>query len=179
MALGTEIFILVILLGLSGFFSGAEVALISLTKFKVKHMVEQGKAGSGFVKRLTDNPSRMLSIILVGNNLVNIGASVFATAVVLNMFDSYAVAIATGVMTFLILIFGEITPKTIAVHNNERFAQLAAPPIWYLGVILKPLVFIIEGLTKSFTRFIGVKARKQQITEQEIISIVDTAEKQG
>ena len=105
MALGTEIFILVVLLGLSGFFSGAEVALVSLTKFKVKHMVEQKKAGSKFVKILTDNPSKMLTIILIGNNVVNIGASAFATAVVMNLFDSYAVAIATGIMTFMILVF--------------------------------------------------------------------------
>ncbi|MBT4540817.1 HlyC/CorC family transporter [Candidatus Woesearchaeota archaeon] len=179
MALSIEIFILLILLGLSGFFSGAEVALISLTKYKVKHMVEQKKAGSKFVKKLTDNPSKMLTIILIGNNVVNIGASAFATAVVINLFDSYAVAIATGIMTFFILIFGEITPKTIAVHNNEKFAQIAAPIIWYIGVILKPIVFVIEGFTKHFTRAIGIKAKKQHITEAEIINIVDTAEKQG
>jgi putative hemolysin len=179
MALGTDISILIMMLALSGFFSGAEVALISLTRFKVKHMVEQGKTGSGFVKKLTDNPSRMLTIILIGNNIVNIGASAFATAVVMEMFNSYAVAIATGIMTFFILIFGEITPKTIAVHNNEKFAQIVAPLIWYLGVAIKPLVFVIEIFTKHFTKVIGIKARKQQITEEEIINIVDTAEKQG
>lgn len=179
MALGTDIFILIIMLGLSGFFSGAEVALISLTRFKIHHMVEEGKVGSGFVKKLTDNPSRMLTIILIGNNVVNIGASAFATAVVMRTFDSYAVAIATGIMTFFILVFGEITPKTIAVHNNEKFAQIVAPIIWYLGIIMKPLVFIIEIFTKNFTKVIGIKAKRQQITEEEIINIVNTAEKQG
>ena len=165
MALGTDIFILIIMLGLSGFFSGAEVALISLTRFKIHHMVEEGKVGSGFVKKLTDNPSRMLTIILIGNNVVNIGASAFATAVVMRTFDSYAVAIATGIMTFFILVFGEITPKTIAVHNNEKFAQIVAPIIWYLGIIMKPLVFIIEIFTKNFTN-----SRCYEIEASEVFS---------
>ncbi|MBT4824158.1 HlyC/CorC family transporter [Candidatus Woesearchaeota archaeon] len=179
MAMGTDIFILVVLLVLSGFFSGAEVALISLTGFKVKHMVKHGKVASGFIKKLTDNPHRMLSTILIGNNVVNIGASAFATSLALSMFQSYAVAIATGVMTLLVLIFGEITPKSIAVNNNEKFSQLVAPPIWYMSIILTPILFVIEGFTKTFTKFVGIKAKKEQITEDEIINIVDTAEKQG
>ncbi|MFH1439372.1 MAG: hemolysin family protein [Candidatus Woesearchaeota archaeon] len=179
MALGTQIFILIILLGLSGFFSGAEVALVSLRKHKIEVMIKKGRPGSIFVKKLTDKPQRMLTTILIGNNFVNIGASAYATTIVMNLFQSYAVAIATGVMTFFILIFGEITPKTIAVGNNEKFALFSAPFIWYLGILLRPISVILEKFIQKFMGFIGIRAKKQLITEEEIISIVDTAEKQG
>ena len=136
MALGTELLILIILLILSGFFSGSEVALISLTKIKAKHLVEQKKFGAVFVKKLKDDPQRMLATILIGNNLVNVGATALATSVALSIFQNFAIGIATGVMTFLILIFGEITPKSIAAGNNEMISQLVAAPIWYLSIYL-------------------------------------------
>ena len=111
MVLGIEIIILVILLLLSGFFSGSEVALISLTRVKARYMLDKKKFGAVFVKNLKDDPQRMLATILIGNNLVNVAAAAMATSIMIGIFKIYAIAIATGVMTLLILIFGEITPK--------------------------------------------------------------------
>ena len=130
MALGTDLLLLIILLILSGFFSGSEVALISLTKAKVRHLAEQKKFGAVFIKRLKDDPQRMLSTILIGNNIANVAASAIATAIMLGIFKNYAIGITTGVMTFLILVFGEITPKSVAAKNNEIVSQIVAAPIW-------------------------------------------------
>ncbi|GAG14180.1 unnamed protein product, partial [marine sediment metagenome] len=118
MAFGTDILILIILLLLSGFFSGSEVALISLTKVKARYMLDKKKFGAVFVKKLKDDPQRMLATILIGNNLANVAASAIMTSIMIRIFQNYAIAIATGVMTFLILVFGEITPKSIAAKNN-------------------------------------------------------------
>ena len=179
MALGTEIIILVILLLLSGFFSGSEVALISLTKLRVRQMLDKKKFGAVFVKRLKDDPQRMLATILIGNNLVNVAASAIATSITIRVFQSYAIAIATGVMTLLILIFGEITPKSIAAKNNETISQLVAAPIWYLGIILAPILNILDRFLNKFIKLIGIKAQEKAITEEEIISMIKTAEEEG
>ena len=144
MGLGAEILILIILLILSGFFSGSEVALVSLTKHKAEYMLKKKKSGAIFVKRLKDNPQKMLATILIGNNLANVAASALATSVMIGIFKNYAVGIATGVMTLLILVFGEITPKSIAAKNNEAISQLVAAPIWYLSIILAPILNILD-----------------------------------
>ena len=111
MGLETEILILAGLLLLAGFFSAAEVALISLSKFKVRQMVLEKRFGSHFINRLKEEPQRMLSTILIGNNVLNVGASALFTSMMIARFENYALGITTGVMTFLILVFGEITPK--------------------------------------------------------------------
>jgi len=166
MVLVTEIIILAILLVLSGFFSGSEVALISLTKLKAQQMLDKKKFGAVFVKKLKDDPQRMLATILIGNNLVNVAASAIATSIMINVFESYAIAIATGIMTLLILVFGEITPKSIAAKNNELISQLVATPIWYLGIILAPILNILDTFLNKFISIIGIKAQEKAITDE-------------
>jgi putative hemolysin len=179
MALGEQITILVILIFLSGFFSGSEVALISLTKIKARYMLDKKKFGAVFIKRLKDDPQRMLATILIGNNLVNVAASAIATSIMISIFRNYAIAIATGVMTFLILVFGEITPKSIAARNNELISQLVAAPIWYLSIILAPILNVLDKFLNKFINLIGVKARERAITDEEIMSMIKVAEEEG
>jgi CBS domain containing-hemolysin-like protein len=179
MALSTEIIILIVLLLLSGFFSGSEVALISLTKVKARYMLDKKRFGAVFVKKLKEDPQRMLATILIGNNLVNVAASAIATSITIRIFQSYAIAIATGVMTFLILVFGEITPKSIATKNNELISRLVAAPIWYLSIILAPILNILDKFLNKFINLIGIKTKEKAITDEEIMSMVTIAEEQG
>ena len=118
--LTTQIIILVILLFLSAFFSGVETALISINLLKAKSLVKQKRKGAETLLKLKKNPHKLIITLLIGNNLVNVGAAALATVVFTNLFGSSGVGIATGVMTFLILIFGEITPKTFASQNAVK-----------------------------------------------------------
>jgi len=179
MAFGTDIIILIILLILSGFFSGSEVALISLTKLKVRQMLNQKKAGASFVNKLKQDPQRMLATILIGNNLANVGASALATSVMIKIFENYAVGIATGIMTFLILVFGEITPKSIAAKNNELISRMVAAPIWYLSIVLAPILNILDKFLNRVFNILGIKTQEKVITEEDIISMVKIAEQEG
>lgn len=179
MTLGMDIAVLVLLLVLSGFFSGAEVALVSLSRIKCRQMVEKNKRGAIYVKKLKDDPQRMLSTILIGNNIVNIGASAIATAIAINTFDSFALGIATGVMTLLILVFGEITPKSIAAAHNEYFSRLVAWPIWHLSIILAPVLVVLDTFLNRFMKLLGIRTVQTTISEEEIKSMIQAAEEEG
>ena len=179
MTLGTDILLLVVLLILSGFFSGSEVALISLTKMKAKRMLENKKLGAIFVNKLKEDPQRMLATILIGNNLANVAAAAIATSMSINLFQNYAIGIATGVMTLLILIFGEITPKSISAKNNELVSQIVAAPIWYLSIILAPILNVLDKFLNRFIKLIGIKSQEKVTTEEDIMSIVRVAEEEG
>ena len=178
-----QIFYLMLLLVLSGFFSGAEVALVSLPKAKVKKMVKDRRKGCSYVMRLKEDTNRMLSTILIGNNLVNVAASAFMTSIVLTMFGNsgpaFALGIATGVMTFLILVFGEIVPKSIASENNTSISLMVAPVIWYMSIVLAPIITILDAFLNHLIKFTGIKSKEKSITEEEIRSIVTDAEKEG
>lgn len=179
MVSGAEIIILIILLLLSGFFSGSEVALISLTKLKARYMLDKKKFGAVFIKKLKDDPQRMLATILIGNNIVNVAASAITTSIMIRIFQNYAIAIATGVMTLLILVFGEITPKSIAAKNNELISQLVAAPIWYLSIVLAPILNILDKFLNRFIKIVGIKAKEKAITDEEIMSMIKVAEEEG
>jgi len=155
MTLSEQVIILVILLFLSGFFSSSEVALISLTKLRAKQMLNKKKFGAVFVDKLKNDPQRMLATILIGNNIVNVAASVIATSIMMGVFKSYALGITTGIMTLLILIFGEITPKSIAAKNNELISQIVAAPIWYLSIILSPILNVLDKFLNKFIKIIN------------------------
>lgn len=174
-----QVSMLFLLLLLSGFFSGSEVALISLSRSKVRALVAKGVPGAFFVKRLKDNPQRMLSTILIGNNVVNVAASAIMTSLAIGYFQNYAVGIATGVMTFLILIFGEITPKSIASQHSEVVSLLVAPVIWSLSWVLAPLLNLLDSFLNRFISLFGIKSRKGSITEEEIIGMIAEASEQG
>lgn len=174
-----QVVLLFLLLLLSGFFSGSEVALVSLSKMKARHMFAQKTLGSSYIKRLKDNPNRMLSTILIGNNVVNVAASAIMTSLSIELFDSFAIGIATGVMTLLILVFGEITPKSIASQHNQMISQLVAPVIWYLSIVLAPVLNILDAFLNRFIKMLGIKSKEKTITEEEIRNIVTVAEQEG
>jgi putative hemolysin len=147
-----SLILLGVLILLSGFFSGAEIALFSLGEARVRTLVEEGRRGAKRLAYLKSNPERLLATILIGNNIVNIGAASLATALALNVFGSQGVAYATGVMTLLVLVFGEITPKGLASANNVKISLLVAPILYFLQRVLYPIVVPFEALTRWFVR---------------------------
>ena len=138
--------IFLLLLALSGLFSGSEIALVSITHARINAMLERKVPGSHTIAQLKSHPNRMLITILIGNNLVNIGASVLATAWASLLFGSQALGAVTGVLTITVLIVGEIFPKALAQRHNELFARLVAPMIRFLQMGIFPLVVALEWL---------------------------------
>ncbi|HBG3363347.1 TPA: DUF21 domain-containing protein, partial [Clostridioides difficile] len=122
------IFLIVLLIG-SAFFSASETALMSLSKIRIRYMQDEGVKGAKLVSSLIENPNKLLSSILVGNNVVNIAATSISTSLFIGLMGEKGVALATAVMTVLVLIFGEITPKTIAANNSEKVSLLVSKPI--------------------------------------------------
>ncbi|MFH0776973.1 MAG: hemolysin family protein [Patescibacteria group bacterium] len=172
-----NLFIYLILLGLialSAFFSASEVAFVSLSPAKVKVLESRTSRASKFVVGLKSRPQRFLATILIGNNLVNIFAAGLATMVATNLFGSSGLGIATGVMTLLILIFGEIVPKAFAQKHAEGFAMISSYPLFLLDKILFPLTFLIEkGL-----HFLGAE-HTDKMSEEEIVAAVDLGTESG
>lgn len=180
MDLLTQIIILCILLVLSAFFSGSETALVSLSRLRVRHLVNEKRKGSATLKKLKDNPNRMLITLLIGNNLVNVSASALATVIATNIFSSNAIGLAIGIMTFLLLVFGEITPKTFANYHNRTISLLVAKPIWVLSIILFPIVKLFDYFTAFLMKLFGAPPKKKPVvTEEEIKSIVELGEDIG
>ena len=176
-----QIISLVILIVLSSFFSMSETALMSLSKIRLRHMVESGVPGAELVEKLTEDPNRLLGTILIGNNVVNIGASAMATVLATNIFGNGGVGIATGIMTILVLIFGEITPKSIAKQKSEAVALKVARPIEFLVIIFKPLVYIFTAISSMFIRILGgdPSEAKSFITHEELKTMVGVSEQEG
>lgn len=138
--------LLIILILFSAFFSGAEIALFSLSNIKLKKMVFRKKKNAELVAKLKSNPQRLLITILIGNNLVNIAAASLATIIVADIFDSAVVGITTGIMTFIILVFGEITPKSFSIRYNEQISCLVAKPLFLIEKIFFPITWVFEKL---------------------------------
>ncbi|SEA46323.1 HlyC/CorC family transporter [Trichococcus collinsii] len=176
-----QLIVLVALLALSSFFSASETALMSLSKIRIRNMVEENILGSKKVQKLVENPSTMLSAILVGNNVVNIGASSLATSLAIKNFGSAGVGLATGIMTLLVLIFSEITPKSLAAQNSEKIALKVAPFISVVVVILKPFNVILNYLTNRIIKVLGgeADARAPFITEAELKTMINVSHEEG
>jgi len=176
-----QIVSLIILIALSSFFSMSETALMSVNKIKLRHMVEEGISGAKLVEKLVEEPSQLLGAILIGNNIVNIGASSLATILATNIFGSSGVGIATGLMTILILIFGEITPKSMAKQNAEAVALKVSRPIKFIVIIFKPFVYIFTGISSLLIRLLGGNPNEEEafITEEELKTMVDVSEEEG
>ena len=147
-----KLIILFILLGLSGFFSSAETALTTVNKIKIKTMADDGDKKAGKVLEVVGRPKKMLSAILIGNKIVNLSASSLATTLAIQIFGSYGAGIATGILTLLILIFGEITPKSLATLNSTKLSLRYAPVIGGLMWILTPVITLINFLAGIFIR---------------------------
>ena len=140
---------LVVLLGLSGFFSSYETAITTLSKIQVRQMVKGKKKNADYVQKLRDNINDTIITILIGNNLVNIGASALATIVATDVFGSSGVGMAIGLLTFFVLIFGEITPKAYATQNAEKLSARFAKIFHTLSKLLMPVIFILNKVCKS------------------------------
>jgi len=171
--LWVEIIILSVLIGLSGFFSGLEVALVGIRKSKVIQLFQEGKKGSKALHKLKTNPSWMMSSVNLGNNLVNVGASALATSLAIRLFGNDGLGIAVGVMTFLILVFGEITPKTYCNANSTKIALRYAPVLLAFSYVLYPVVKFFEIITKGVVKLTGSSYTPPPITEEDIIGVID------
>ena len=178
MSFQPQIITIIVLIALSAFFSASESALLSLSRFKVRYMAEKKRFGSHYVKKLKENPERLLSTVLICNSFVSIAASAIATSVAIQTFSSNAIAISAGIMTFLILVFGEITPKTLAIRNNEVFSLFSARIIWWLSIALTPVIKLLDYFLRAMNRLIGTK-KIPIITKEELRSIVNVSEEEG
>ena len=177
-----QIIVLIILLFLSAFFSSAETSLTTVNKIKMRSLAEEGNKRAKMVIKVTDNSSKMLSAILIGNNIVNLSASSLTTTIAYNLSDgATAVAIATGIITILILIFGEITPKTMATIKAEKMALSYAHIIHFLMIIFTPISVIVNTLSRGILFLLGVdpNAKLNIMTENELRTIVDVSHEDG
>ena len=175
-----QIIVLIILLFGSAFFSSAETSLTTVNKIKMRSLAEEGNKKAKMVIKITDDSSRMLSAILIGNNIVNLSASALTTTIAYNLGGS-AVAIATGIITVLILIFGEITPKTIATINADKIALSYAYPIHFIMVVLTPVSIVVNALSRVILLMLRVDpdAKLNTMTENELRTIVDVSHEDG
>lgn len=176
-----EIIIILVLIVFSAFFSLSEAALLSVGKIRIRHIAESGNNNAKQVVKLLENPERFLAAILVGNNIVNISASVLATDAALRAFGDSGLAIATGVMTLLILILGEVIPKTLAQRNPEALAMLVANPIMVLINIMKPVVWLLTTMVNSLIVVFGGKqpVKHPFVSEELIHMLLKEGEKEG
>jgi CBS domain containing-hemolysin-like protein len=158
---------------LSGFFSGLEVALVGIRKSKVIQLFNEGKKGAKALHKLKMNPSWMMSSVNLGNNLVNVGASALATSVAIRLFGNDGLGIAVGVMTFLILVFGEITPKTYCNANSTKVALRYAPILLGFSYVFYPIVKFFEIITRGVVKMTGSSYNPPPITEEEIKGVID------
>ena len=176
----TQLIILLILLGLSAFFSSAETALTTVNKIRIRSLAEDGNKRAKTVLKITDDSGKMLSAILIGNNIVNLSAASLTTSLAYS-FGGSMVAIASGILTVLILLFGEITPKTMATIHAEKMALIYAPIISIFMKVMTPVIFIINGLSIGvlFLLRVDPNAKNDLMTETELRTIVDVSHEDG
>ena len=176
-----QLLVIVILLGLSAFFSSAETALMACNKIRMKNLAEDGNKKAAKVLQVTENQPKMLSAILIGNNLVNLSASALATVFATNTFGSGAVGLSTGILTLLVLLFGEITPKGIASQKSDDIALAYAGYVYFLMQILTPVIYCINLLSQGVQRLLRIDLSKKQdaITEEELRTLVDMGHEEG
>ncbi len=185
-----QLAVLIILVLLSAFFSSAETALMTASKITLRTLEDEGNRRAYLVNRMTDNPQKLLSTILVGNNIVNLSASSLATVFAsdlarnnnISVKASTAIGLATGILTLVVLIFGEIVPKTMAAENAVRISLFYARPIYAITVILTPLVFVIIKLSDGVMFIFGRRSGDRNtaaITEDELKTVVDVSHEEG
>lgn len=174
-----KILFLSILLVLSAIFSASEIAIVSITPSKVRELITKKRRGAKSVEFLKKHPQKFLITILIGNNLVNTGAAVFATVLFTELFGSDGAGIAVGVVTFLILVFGEITPKSIAHRYSTSFSLFIAPFIIVLEKIFLPFIWLLEKFLYSFMKLTGSKGHPNIMTEDEIKAMISLGAEEG
>lgn len=176
-----QLITVIILLCLSAFFSSSETALTTVNQIRMRTLADNGDKRAARVLHVTGNPGKMLSAILIGNNIVNLSASSISTSLAIHLFGNTGAGIATGILTFLILIFGEVTPKTMATIKADSMSLTAAAPIGFLMKILTPVIFIINKLSLGlmFLLHVNIKDAQKKMTEEELRTIVDVSQENG
>ena len=176
--IGYSIGIIVVFLILSAYFSATETAFTSINRIRMKNLANDGDRRAKRVLELEEKYDNLLSTILIGNNLVNIGMTAVATALFLTLYPKYGASISTIVVTIVVLIFGEISPKSLAKENSEAFAMFSAPMIKVLMVLLTPVNYLFSQWKKLLSKLFKV-ADSRAITEDELLTIVEEAETEG
>ncbi len=176
-----QLIAIIILLCLSAFFSSSETALTTVNQIRMRTLADNGDKRAARVLHVTGNPGKMLSAILIGNNIVNLSASSISTSLAIHLFGNTGAGIATGILTFLILIFGEVTPKTMATIKADSMSLTAAAPIGFLMKILTPVIFILNKLSLGlmFLLHVNIKDAQKKMTEEELRTIVDVSQENG
>ena len=181
-----QVLILIALVGLSAFFSSAETALVTVNKIRIRNLIEEGNRRALILSRVTEDQGKMLSAILIGNNIVNISASSLSTLLVTKLLGgtglaAIAAGISTGALTLIILVFGEITPKTCATIHSERIALSYARIIYVWMYIATPLIFIMNSLSMGilFLMRVDPNDKSESYTEEEIRTIVEVSHEDG
>lgn len=176
-----QLIIIIILLMLSAFFSSAETALTTSNKIRLRSMAEEGNKRARKVLEITDDSGKMLSAILIGNNIVNLSSASLATTLATKIFGNAGAGIATGILTLLVLIFGEISPKTFATIHSDKISLAYAGVIGLLMKLLTPAIYIINKLALGFLILLRVDASGAQntMTEDELRTIVDVSHEEG
>ncbi|MEL6117103.1 MULTISPECIES: HlyC/CorC family transporter [Photobacterium] len=170
--------LLVLLLLISGYFSGSETGMMSINRYKLRHLASQGHRGAKRVEKLLDRPDRLIGLILIGNNLVNILASAIATILGMRLYGDLGVAIATGALTMAVLVFAEVTPKTLAALYPEKVAYSSSILLRILMKLLYPLVWFVNGITNSFLRLLGMRVDNMNdatLSSEELRTVVNEA----
>ena len=172
---------IIVLLALSAFFSSAETAYTTINRIRLRTLIEEGNTAAKRVERIIHNPGKMLSAILIGNNIVNLSASSLMTIFSTNVFGSRSVGAATGVLTLLVLIFGEISPKTMASVHAERIALLYSVPVSALIWLLTPVIFIVNFLSRGLMLLLRIDPDKKNgnFTTNELRTIMEVSHEEG
>lgn len=177
----TLIIILVVMVVVSAYFSASETGMMTLNRYRLRHLSKQGNRAARRVEKLLRRPDRLISLVLIGNNLVNILASALATIVGIRLYGNAGVAIATGVLTFVVLIFAEVMPKTIAALYPERVAFPSSVLLAPLQKIMLPLVWLLNTITRGLMRLCGIRGNvhsSDAVSKDELRSIVNESQSQ-
>jgi putative hemolysin len=172
-----EIFLFILCVLLSAFFSSSEVALISMTRAKVRTLDNENRVGSHAIVALKESPEHLLTTILIGNTVVNIAAASIATAIAIQQFGNVGIGIATGFVTIILLVFGEIGPKIYASRASDSFALAVAPIILFLSKLFTPVIWIVERVSPKLG--IGKDTAEPTVTEDEIKEWIDVGKEDG
>lgn len=170
---------LIVLVIMSGIFSGSETAIISVSDAKIRSLVKEKVSRANTLYLLKQDPHKLLITILIGNNLVNIGASVLATVVFTKAFGSSGIGIATGVMTLFILIFGEITPKSFATKYSVKISLLVAKPLYIMQILFFPIIWFLDKIVQFLIKVLGDNAKNEHVSEEELKAIIDIGAEEG
>jgi len=174
--------VLIILLLFSAFFSSAETALTTTNKVRLRMLVEEGNKRAVILDKILENSRKMLSTVLIGNNIVNIAASSITTIFTQSVFQiSWIVSIGVGILTLVIIIFGEIIPKTIASIHAESIALVYAKPIRFFMIILTPVIFLLNAFSSFILKIfrVNINLNSASITEDELRTIVGVSQEEG